>query len=128
MRKFDLIIIGTGSGNSIIGPEHDEWDIALVERGLFGGTCLNVGCIPSKMFVYAAEIAELAARVGPSLGIDTQMNGVNWLQIRDRVFGRIDPIAAGGEDDDGRRPSFIKAHEARTKGKTREELVAMLET
>jgi mycothione reductase len=98
MRKFDLIIIGTGSGNSIIGPEHDDWDIALVERGLFGGTCLNVGCIPSKMFVYAAEIAELAAKVGPALGVDTQMNGIDWPQIRDRVFGRIDPIAAGGED------------------------------
>jgi len=98
MRSFDLIIVGTGSGNSIIGPEHDDWDIALVERGVFGGTCLNVGCIPSKMFVHAAEVAELAATVGPSLGVHTVMNGVDWPQIRDRVFGRIDPIAAGGED------------------------------
>ncbi len=98
MRSFDLIIIGTGSGNSIIGPEHDDWDIALVERGVFGGTCLNVGCIPSKMFVFAAEVAELAAKVGPSLGVHTEMNGADWPRIRDRVFGRIDPIAAGGED------------------------------
>ncbi len=98
MRTFDLIIIGTGSGNSIIGPEHDDWDVALVERGVFGGTCLNVGCIPSKMFVFAAEVAELAAKVGPALGVHTTMNGADWPQIRDRVFGRIDPIAAGGED------------------------------
>ena len=97
MQRFDLIIIGAGSGNSVIGPDHDDWDIALVERGLFGGTCLNVGCIPSKMFVFAAEVAELARR-GPELGVHTQFNGADWPAIRDRVFDRIDPIAAGGED------------------------------
>ncbi len=98
MRSFDLIIIGAGSGNSVIGPEHDSWDIAIVERGLFGGTCLNVGCIPSKMFVYAAEVAELADRVGPALGVHTRSDGADWDAIRDRVFGRIDPIAEGGEE------------------------------
>ena len=36
MRSFDLIIIGTGSGNSIIGEDFDDWDVAVVERGLFG--------------------------------------------------------------------------------------------
>ncbi len=95
MRNFDLMIIGTGSGNSVIGPEHDGWDIAIVERGLFGGTCLNVGCIPSKMFVYAAEMAELAAD-SERLGVRTRFDGADWPSIRDRVFGRIDPIAAGG--------------------------------
>ncbi|MEM7140460.1 MAG: mycothione reductase [Actinomycetota bacterium] len=97
MQRFDLIIIGAGSGNSIIGPEHDDWNIAIVERGLFGGTCLNVGCIPSKMFVYAAELA-LLAQDGPRLGVHTRFDGADWPAIRDRVFGRIDPIAAGGED------------------------------
>ncbi len=97
MQHFDLIIIGAGSGNSIIGPDHDDWNIALVERGLFGGTCMNVGCIPSKMFVYAAEIAELA-RHGPELGVHTHFDGADWPAIRDRVFGRIDPIAVGGEE------------------------------
>jgi mycothione reductase len=97
VKRFDLIIIGAGSGNSIIGPDHDDWDVAIVERGLFGGTCLNVGCIPSKMFVYAAEIADLARR-GPDFGVHTRFDGADWPAIRDRVFGRIDPIAAGGED------------------------------
>jgi mycothione reductase len=92
----DLLIIGTGSGNSIIGPEHDDLDIAIVERDVFGGTCLNRGCIPSKMYVYPADLAELA-RSGPALGVDTRFHGVDWPAIRDRVFGRIDPIAAGGE-------------------------------
>ncbi len=96
MRHFDLLIIGTGSGNSIIGPEHDDWDIALVEKGDFGGTCLNRGCIPSKMLVVAADVAE-TARQGHRLGVHTRFDGADWAAIRDRVFGRIDPIAEGGE-------------------------------
>ncbi|MDH3705824.1 MAG: mycothione reductase [Acidimicrobiia bacterium] len=96
MTHYDLLIVGTGSGNSVITPELDDWQVAIVEKGVFGGTCLNVGCIPSKMFVYAAELAELA-RHGPDLGVHTRVDGVDWPTIRDRVFGRIDPIAAGGE-------------------------------
>ncbi len=95
MRSFDLIIIGTGSGNSIVSPEYDDWDVAIVERALFGGTCLNVGCIPSKMLVYTAEVAEMA-RNGSRYGVDTRFEGVDWPAIRDRVFNRIDPIAASG--------------------------------
>ncbi len=95
METFDLIIIGSGSGNAI-PAEMAGWKIALIERGTFGGTCLNVGCIPSKMFVLPADVAE-SARHGARLGIDTSFNGVDWPAIRDRVFGRIDPIAAGGE-------------------------------
>ena len=97
MRHFDLLIIGAGSGNSVIGPEHDDWDIAIAEHGLFGGTCLNVGCIPSKMFVYAAEVAELTAH-SERLGIHTSFDGVDWPGVRDRIFGRIDPIAESGLD------------------------------
>jgi mycothione reductase len=96
IRKFDLIIVGTGSGNSIPGPEFDDWDIAIVEKGVFGGTCLNVGCIPSKMLVYAADVAE-TIRSSERYGIDAKVESIDWIAIRDRVFGRIDPIAAGGE-------------------------------
>ena len=95
MRSFDLLIIGAGSGNSVIGPEHDDWDIAIAEHGLFGGTCLNVGCIPSKMFVYAAEVAALAAD-SERLGVHTRFDGADWPAVRDRIFDRIDPIAEGG--------------------------------
>lgn len=71
--------------------------VGVIERGPFGGTCLNVGCIPSKMFVFAADVAHLAHDVGPGLGVNTQFDGADWPAIRDRVFGRIDPIAEGGE-------------------------------
>ena len=57
VQHFDLCIIGTGSGNSIIDDRFDQLSVALVEMGTFGGTCLNVGCIPSKMFVHPADLA-----------------------------------------------------------------------
>ena len=95
-EEFDLVIVGTGSGNSIPGPEFDHWKIAIVEKDLFGGTCLNVGCIPSKMFVYAADVAE-TIRNASVYGSDAHITNVDWVAVRDRVFGRIDPIVEGGE-------------------------------
>ena len=92
---FDVIIIGSGSGNSLIGPEMDDWRIALVERWTFGGTCLNRGCIPSKMLIFPADRAQEAGD-SSHLGISTSFNGADWPAIVKRVFGRIDPIAEGG--------------------------------
>jgi mycothione reductase len=97
MADFDLAIIGSGSGNSLLGADFDDWQVAVIEESTFGGTCLNVGCIPTKMYVYPAELAE-AARTSARLGVDTQLTGVRWTDIRDRVFGRIDPISAGGRE------------------------------
>lgn len=97
-KHYDLIILGTGSGNSIPGPEFDGQSIAIIEKGAFGGTCLNVGCIPTKMYVYAADVA-LETRESARLGIDAQVNSVDWPGIVSRVFEqRIDPIARGGEE------------------------------
>lgn len=97
-KHYDLIVIGTGSGNSIPGPELHDKSIAIVEKGAFGGTCLNVGCIPTKMFVYASEIA-LAVRESERYGISAEVSDVDWPSIVNRVFrDRIDPISASGEE------------------------------
>lgn len=96
MPHHDLVIIGTGSGNSIPDERYAGMDVAIVEHGVFGGTCLNVGCIPTKMYVYAADVAETVRRAS-TFGIDASVDKVRWADIRDRVFGRIDPIAAGGQ-------------------------------
>lgn len=95
MRHHDLIIIGSGSGNSLVTAELEALDIAIVEAATFGGTCLNAGCIPTKMFVYAADVAT-SIRTASRYGVDAHLDGVRWRDIRDRVFGRIDPISAGG--------------------------------
>ena len=93
---FDLTIIGTGSGNSILDERYEDKKVAICEQGTFGGTCLNVGCIPTKMFVYAAEVAA-TVRDSNAFGVDAHIDGVRWPDIVSRVFGRIDPIALGGE-------------------------------
>ena len=95
MSEFDLVIVGTGSGNAI-PAELDGWKIALVERDVFGGTCLNRGCIPSKMLVYAADVA-LQVRRSERYQVRASLESVDWPGIVDRVFSRIDPIAESGE-------------------------------
>ncbi len=95
-RHHDLVVIGSGSGNTIADDSFSDWQVAIVEEGVFGGTCLNVGCIPTKMFVYPADLAYGAAH-GGRLGVETHLDGVRWREIRDRIFGRIDPISASGK-------------------------------
>ncbi len=97
MEHFDIAIIGTGSGNSILDDRYADKRVAICEQGTFGGTCLNVGCIPTKMFVYAAEVAQ-NVRDAARFGVDATLDGVRWSDIVSRVFGRIDPIAMGGEN------------------------------
>ena len=94
-EKYDLIIVGAGSGNMIPVPEMDTWRLAIVEPDKFGGTCLNRGCIPSKMLLYAADVAEMA-RHGANLGLRHALERVDWQQLVGRVWQKIDPIAEAG--------------------------------
>ncbi|GAA4741200.1 mycothione reductase [Gordonia alkaliphila] len=95
-QLVDLAIIGSGSGNSLPDDRFAQTSIAIFEESIYGGTCLNVGCIPTKMFVYAADVAEAIAGAG-TYNLDTAPATVRWPDIVDRVFGRIDPISAGGK-------------------------------
>jgi len=53
MRNFDLIVIGSGSGLEVSADASDAgWNVAVIEEGPFGGTCLSRGCIPSKMLIH----------------------------------------------------------------------------
>jgi mycothione reductase len=103
MESYDLAIIGTGSGNGILDERYAGKRVAICEQGTFGGTCLNVGCIPTKMFVYAAEVAG-TVRDAARYGVDARIDRVRWADIVSRIFGRIDPIATGGEDYRRRAP------------------------
>lgn len=92
---FDLAIIGSGSGNTLATKKLSHWRIAIIEESTFGGTCTNVGCIPTKMYVYPADLA-LAARESSRLGVDSHVDAVRWRDIRDRIFGRIDAMSESG--------------------------------
>lgn len=97
VRHFDLIIIGSGSGNSLVDGRFAGWDVALIDDGpLFGGTCLNAGCIPTKMFVLPAD-ALRAPEDAARIGVHSPQPDAEWRAVRDRIFGRIDPISIAGE-------------------------------
>src|SRR5690625_827092 len=96
IEQYDLAIIGSGFGNSVITPYWDNKKVAIIDSGVFGGTCLNFGCIPTKMFAYPAQLAATSQNM-TRLGLDLSFNGANWPAIRDRIFGRIDAISEGGK-------------------------------
>jgi len=57
MLEFDVIVIGTGGGAKLIRPAANlGLSVAVIEHGKMGGTCLNFGCIPSKMLVHPADL------------------------------------------------------------------------
>lgn len=91
MRRYDLIVLGAGSGNMLFGDEVEHLRAAIIEPDRFGGTCLNRGCIPSKMLVVAADAVQ-AVRDGQRLGVHATLDLVDWAGIRDRVFERLDPL------------------------------------
>jgi len=95
MIDYDLVIVGAGSGNMLPMAEIDGLRVAIVERDRFGGTCLNRGCIPSKMLAHTADIAETVRTAG-RYGIRAELLRADWPAIRDRVFTRLDKHAADG--------------------------------
>ena len=97
MTHYDLVILGAGSGNTIVDSSFEDWSVAIVEQGRFGGTCLNRGCIPSKMFVAAADVAD-TARAGPGFDVHTRFDEVDWPGLRDRIFAITDEQSQGGLD------------------------------
>ena len=71
MKHFDSLVIGTGqSGPSLAARLAGAGKkVAIVERKLFGGTCVNTGCTPTKTLVASARVAYMARR-GSDFGVD----------------------------------------------------------
>lgn len=111
MEHYDLAIIGSGSGNTVARRELADWRIAIIEEGTFGGTCINVGCIPTKMYVYAADVAGTVADAA-RYGVDATLDGVRWRDVRDRIYGRVHPVSVDGRAyrTDGANTTLYEAH------------------
>ncbi|MFQ5407864.1 MAG: FAD-dependent oxidoreductase, partial [Anaerolineales bacterium] len=83
-HDFDLMVIGGGSagfGAAIKGVELG-YKVALVEGGAIGGTCVNVGCVPSKTLIRALETHHLAGTQRFN-GVHTAAGHLNWPQVID---------------------------------------------
>jgi dihydrolipoamide dehydrogenase len=85
MKEYDVIIIGSGAGANLIGDvlEHGK-TLALVDKGPVGGTCLNVGCIPTKLLVYPADRV-MEVREARKLGIEAEIKGIDFHDIMSRM-------------------------------------------
>src|SRR5271163_450478 len=97
-RRFDAIVIGAGqAGPSMAGRLAGAGKtVAVVERKLLGGTCVNVGCTPTKTLVASAYAAHLARRAA-DYGVSAGPVGVNFAAVMARMKGIVDEKRAGLE-------------------------------
>jgi dihydrolipoamide dehydrogenase len=94
MATYDLIIIGAGPGGYVCAIRAAQLGLktAVVEgRGTLGGTCLNVGCIPSKALLHASHMLQEAEHNFANMGLKGKSPSVDWTQMlayKDDVVGQ----------------------------------------
>ena len=81
-QAFDLVILGGGSGGYAAALRASElgMSVGLVEKGKLGGTCLHVGCIPTKALLHAAEVAD-NAREAAKFGVSATLEGIDIAAV-----------------------------------------------
>jgi dihydrolipoamide dehydrogenase len=77
-QNFDIVVLGAGSGGYAAALRASQLglNVALVEKGKLGGTCLHVGCIPTKALLHSAEIAD-GARDAAKYGVTATLEGID---------------------------------------------------
>ena len=106
-KEFDLVVIGSGPGGYVAAIRGAQLglNVAVIEREWIGGVCLNVGCIPSKAMINAANYLHRsqhdAEKMGFSLpgGITCDMKKLNaWKQtVCDQMSGGVDQLLKGNK-------------------------------
>src|ERR1043165_1464219 len=97
---YDLVIIGGGPGgyNCAIRAGQLGLKTAIVEsRGKLGGTCLNVGCIPSKALLHASEMFEDAKTVFPAMGVNVSGVSLDLPRMLAQKEEAVDGLTKGVE-------------------------------
>jgi mycothione reductase len=105
MKEYDLIVIGSGAGLSVVSrARRRDMKVALAENGPMGGTCLNRGCIPSKMLVTPSELVRVIADAH-HIGIHAKVERTDFQLVRKRMWDLIAPdrdgILEGMREDKG---------------------------
>jgi mycothione reductase len=95
MKKFDIITIGSGGGAKITSPAASKGlKVAVIEKDSLGGTCLNRGCIPSKMLIHPADIAH---HIKEAKRFDIHNNpqfSVDFAKLITRISATVDGDSA----------------------------------
>ncbi len=92
-NNFDVVILGAGSGGYACALRASQLglSVALVEKAKIGGTCLHVGCIPTKALLHAAEVAD-SARESEQFGVNATFEGIDMAGVnkyKDGVVSRL---------------------------------------
>jgi dihydrolipoamide dehydrogenase len=92
-NNFDVLILGAGSGGYACALRASQLGltVGLVEKGKLGGTCLHVGCIPTKALLHAAEVAD-SARESEQFGVNATLEGIDMAGVnkyKDGVVARL---------------------------------------
>ncbi len=98
VQQFDLIVIGSGSGLDVANAIAQQGlKVAIIEKGPLGGTCLNRGCIPSKMLIHSADVVE-TINSAHLFGIKTKGYEIDFASIVSRVNEIVDNDAKAIEN------------------------------
>ncbi len=127
MKTYDIMIIGSGSGANLIEDAlaHNK-SVALIDKGPAGGTCLNLGCIPTKMLTYPADRI-MEVREASKFGIAANIATIDFFAIMDRMrtvvkksHDRIQDALSKAEDFDFYQGAahFISDHTLEVNNKT----------
>ncbi len=86
MNKFDLIWIGTGQATGTVIPALNAAGkkVAVIEKGAFGGSCLNYGCTPTKTLVASARVVHMVKRAS-EFGINVASYQVDFPRVMERM-------------------------------------------
>lgn len=95
-EKYDAIVIGTGQGGGPLAGKMagSGWKTAVIEREHVGGSCVNVGCTPTKTMVASARVAYLAKR-GADYGVNTGAITVDQKVVRQRKRAIVESFSSG---------------------------------
>ena len=105
MKIYDAIVIGSGQGGLPLVRKFADmnWNVAMVESGKLGGSCINYGCTPTKTMLSSARVAHIA-RLAPSFGIHTGAVEVNMTEVVKRKNGVVNSFRSGLESGIESRP------------------------
>ncbi len=95
MDEFDLIVIGTGAGLNVASQARRAGlNVALIDLGPAGGTCLNRGCVPSKMLIYPAD-AVRSIQDARAVGVHASIDEIDF----ERIMSRMQAVVSKTRDD-----------------------------
>ncbi len=85
-KEYGLIVIGSGAGMNVVGSALERGlRVAVVEEGPLGGTCLNRGCIPSKVLIHAADVVREAEHAS-AVGVHMRLDKVDFPLLKKRMW------------------------------------------